>query len=118
MNSIDYILHELNIRSSIVLPGLPIHDSEHDTIDISISTGKVPRLLNKPTFINQNCQIGKGYCLLTIPKVARYFIYEGQKILVEYTNGAEDQEVRFFLLGSAFDVLCDQRGLFPVHATP
>jgi hypothetical protein len=39
----------------------------------------------------------------------------GEEIIIERVPGAQDNEVRLFLLGSAFGALLQQRGLLPLH---
>jgi hypothetical protein len=49
--------------------------------------------------------------------VARFQILHGRRILVSPAAGADDREVRVFLLGSALAALCAQRGLLLLHAS-
>lgn len=53
---------------------------------------------------------------LDIPEVARFVIAGGRSITVGAAAGAEEREVRLFLLGSAMGVVLHQRGVLPLHA--
>ena len=49
--------------------------------------------------------------------MATYFVRDGVDILVDQETGAADLDVRSYLMGSLFAVLCHQRGLLPLHAS-
>ena len=51
-----------------------------------------------------------------IEGVARYRVSGGTTILVDAEPGAPAQDLRLYLLGSAFGLLMHQRGLLPLHA--
>lgn len=55
--------------------------------------------------------------LFVAPDVGRYRISRGNEIVVFPMSGAGYNELRLFLLGSAWGILCYQRGLFAVHAS-
>lgn len=54
--------------------------------------------------------------LLDIPEVAQFFVAGGRSIAIGAARGAEEREIRLFLLGSAMGVLLHQRGVLPLHA--
>ena len=49
--------------------------------------------------------------------MASYRVSHGCEILIQPDAGALEQDVRGYLLGSIFAVLCHQRGLLPLHAS-
>jgi hypothetical protein len=53
---------------------------------------------------------------LSVGGVAHYHIANGREIEVTPEPGASMRNVRVFLLGTAFGILCHQRGLIPLHA--
>lgn len=53
---------------------------------------------------------------LDIPGVARFVISAGRAIAVQPAKGAEEREVRLYLLGSAMGAALHQRGILPLHA--
>jgi hypothetical protein len=54
---------------------------------------------------------------LRIPGIASYQVNNGEEILVCPETGAIPLDVRAYLLGTLFVVLCQQRGLLPLHAS-
>ncbi|HWB32864.1 MAG TPA: hypothetical protein VG714_06805 [Acidobacteriaceae bacterium] len=64
-----------------------------------------------------NCLVGSNEYLLTIPGVARYHVRDGAQVRVQIEPGAAMGNVRVYLLGSVFGVLCHQNGLLPLHAS-
>jgi len=52
-----------------------------------------------------------------MPEVGAYRIVNGKEIIVSPASDAGQNELRLFLLGSAWGALCYQRGLFAVHAS-
>jgi hypothetical protein len=56
------------------------------------------------------------YCFF-MPEVGAYRIVNGKEIIVSPVSQAGQNELRLFLLGSAWGALCYQRGLFAVHAS-
>ena len=56
------------------------------------------------------------YCFC-VPDVASYRVRQGREISVSPVPGAGGQEVRLYLLGSAWGVLCYQRSQLALHAS-
>jgi len=52
-----------------------------------------------------------------VAEVGVYRVLEGRKIVVILEPGANQAEIRLFLLGSAWGALCYQRGLLVLHAS-
>jgi hypothetical protein len=62
-------------------------------------------------------QCNQNELLLDISGVSRYLVRGGDEILVDPAVGSTPSEVCAFLLGTAFGVLCHQRGILPLHAS-
>jgi hypothetical protein len=54
---------------------------------------------------------------LTVDRVARFQVLQGNRIIVDAYPGVQAKDVRVFLLGSAFGALFHQRGMFPLHGS-
>ena len=102
--------------SEIELPGVP-EASPRGTPEVIIRLGSVPEETPAPDDLGPACEAGPGQFLLSIDKVARYFVRDGREIVVDPLPGANRLEVRLFLKGSAFGALLHQRGLVPLHAS-
>src|SRR5262249_20309363 len=54
--------------------------------------------------------------LLDFPDAGRFLVRNGNEILIEPASSS-DSEIGVYLLGTAFGVLCHQRGIPPLHAS-
>ncbi len=107
----DYSVFGLHVRSEVELPEL-LEAAGSSEPSVTISIGKAPQ----PTMAGDGPQLIGGGLLLTIPGVARYFVEDGSRIIVEPEPGVPEANLRLFLLGSAMGALLHQRGLLPLHA--
>lgn len=60
--------------------------------------------------------VDAGGATLVVADVGRFRVEQGRRITVTPHTGAGVRNVRLYLLGSAFGILCHQRGLLPLHA--
>lgn len=105
------------VRSELPLPDLWRWNGDGRQPDVDIRIGPVPELRGPLVEAAPHLQIGRdGQCRLNIPRVARYLVQDGHKVMVDPTVGATPSDVRVFLLGTVLGLLCHQRGLFPFHA--
>lgn len=85
--------------------------------DVTIKLGHVPESLVKPLFSGVSFQTNGQEFLLKVNNIARYYVINGNSIIIELFPKSEITEVRLFLLGSAFGALIHQRGLLPFHGS-
>ncbi|MDA3954034.1 MAG: hypothetical protein PF485_10320, partial [Bacteroidales bacterium] len=85
--------------------------------DVELILGKTPGHLNEITKQGVKYQATKNEFLLEVDHIARYYVKDGNKVVVELLKDEADKEVRLFLLGSAFGALFLQRGLLPIHGS-
>lgn len=83
--------------------------------DVAIRFGAVPDSLESVQQQGVCYQVNSGEFLLKLKAIAKYLVTAGEQIIIERVPGAQDNEVRLFLLGSAFAALLQQRGLLPLH---
>ena len=113
-----YGLAGLCICSELPLPGVPGWAGEISARNkIVIRRAEVPRSLSTVTAVFPDGQCNKNEFLLDIKDVSRYLVRGGEEILVDQATGSRTDEVCAFLLGTAFGVLCHQRGIVPLHAS-
>jgi hypothetical protein len=108
-----HVAFGMHIRSDLPLPELPHGGSAH-AIDLSFYFADLP--VPDEAVRSGSLQTCGEDAYLTVEKVARYRIRGGREIAIDPFPGASDRSIRLFLLGSAFGVLCHQRGLLPLHA--
>lgn len=106
----------LAIESELPLPELL--DGPADTpADITISYGRVPDDLPDAVGRGVRYALAPGRLLLRVDGVARYLIANGRTITIERAPGAEDDDIRVFLLGSVFGAVLHQRNDLVLHGS-
>jgi hypothetical protein len=108
----SYQAFGLIIASSVACPELLPHPG---IPDVSINIGAVPEALEAVQRRETCYEINAEAFLLRLKDIARYLVKGGREIMVEPAPGVPAEEVRLFLLGSAFGALFHQRGLLPLH---
>jgi hypothetical protein len=115
----------LSLESSVVLPELrEAPKNEQAKSGASITIGVVPKVLPGGEIVCSWLQIlGKQFCLITVPGVARYLVSHGSRIVIEPATALEAGKsqvsvaIRTFLLGTVLGALLYQRSLFVLHAS-
>lgn len=104
----------LVISSEFECPELVV---SNETPNVFVKFGKAPQSLQNPLFSGVRFQTNGQEFLLTVDKIARYYIQNGNSISIDVFPNADISAVRLFLLGSAFGALIHQRGLLPFHGS-
>ena len=84
--------------------------------DVAVRRGGVPTALPEPEAEGVWQHAGRR-TLLRAPSGVRFLIEDGRTVRYETELGAQESDVRAFLLGGAWVVLGWQRGLLPLHAS-
>jgi hypothetical protein len=113
-----YLLGGVTLVSEIALSELPLIQQESATPHpVDIRLGEVPSHLPGAAELDADCFATSAQYLLRIPGLASYLVSHGRDIVVCPETGALPLDVRAYLLGTLFVVLCQQRGLLPLHAS-
>lgn len=114
----DYRLAGWRVRSALSLPELPAWPEDDHPVDVVIRFGAVPPTLPDPVHEGPVLQIGRdGICRFALPSVGAFLLRAGEEVVVDPGEGVAEADLRLFLLGSLFGLLCHQRGLLPLHAS-
>jgi len=113
-----YSLCGWHVVSEIALPELPPLEGDPGLApDVTIALGDVPAAIEGAVLSTPFLQADRaGRARYTIPAVADYLIEQGERITIAPKMAADAPDVRLFLLGSVYGVLCNQRGVLPLHA--
>lgn len=111
----NYTAFGLQISSEPELPGLMPGTGNPD---VTIRFGEVPDNLPEPIK-------GKGVAyelndnsfLLKVPGVARFLVNNGNEIVIEKVDGADDSDIAMFTINTPIGALLYQRGFLPLHAS-
>ena len=109
-----YQLYGMTISTPFECPELLSSEGEPA---VEICHGSVPDGLADPTARGVRFQATQTEFLLKVDGVAKFFVANGRSITIEKDQAATDDDVRVFLLGSAFGALLHQQGLLPFHGS-
>jgi hypothetical protein len=113
-----YLIGGITLISEIALPELPRIQQENPTPHpVQVRLGAVADHLPGAIELDPDRFATPAQYLLNIRGVARYLVTDGCEIVVDPDDAAHALDVRGYLLGSIFVVLCQQRGLLPLHAS-
>jgi hypothetical protein len=113
-----YLIGGITLFSEIALPELPLIQQQSATPHpVQVRLGAVSNHLPGAVELDPDCFATPTQYLLNIHGVARYLVTAGREIVVDPAAAAPALDVRGYLLGSIFVVLCQQRGLLPLHAS-
>lgn len=114
---IDYTISGLCLRSEIELPELVEARDTAIQPDVRLIRAETPDALDTPVNRGVLYQAAPAQFLLQMPKIARYWVRNGDEILVTPDPQAQEAEIRIFLLGTVWAALLHQRGLLVLHAS-
>jgi hypothetical protein len=104
----------LQVKSELPLPELI---TSCGVPDVAIRFGRITEALDKP-FLSGICfHALPNKFMLKVNGIACYLVENGNSIIIDRDEGGSDDEIRLFLLGSAFGALIHQRGILPVHGS-
>lgn len=84
---------------------------------VTVTVGAAPRQIASPLAISDSCEANAQEFLLRLPGIGTYYVRNGTDVTVEPAAGVAAIDLRAYLLGNVFAVLCHQRGLLPLHAS-
>lgn len=114
----DCLLCGWRVRSQLPLPELSPWNGDDRAEDITIAFGHVPDRLEAAQDVGPMLQIASaGAARLEIPRIARFLISGGRSVVINSAPGIAGATLRLFLFGTVLAILCNQRGLIPLHAS-
>ncbi|MGM7721186.1 HPr kinase/phosphorylase [Metabacillus sp. Hm71] len=116
-NKVLYKAFGLTIISEIPLPELPVLNEHEVTIDLYIMIGGLSKMWNELASHPYQVVVKENLVLFQIPNLAIFSIEDGNKIIVSPINGANEDQIRLYILGSCMGALLMQRKIFPLHGS-
>ena len=112
-----YWAYGLTIRSSLLFPELfPMEET--GTTEVELVIDVVPDTIAGETgFRSSHLMISSSEYLLHVNGIASYYVQEGNKLVIQPTEGADWESIRLFCLSNAFAALLHQRNLIPLHCS-
>lgn len=113
----SYRIGPLLYMTDLLLPELPQGNRSAGEQAVSIRLGKAPARLSAPLACTESYEANDAEFLLRLAGIATYYVHDGAEVVVDQEPGAPELDVRSYLMGNLFAVLCHQRGLLPLHAS-
>lgn len=112
----QYWAFGLNINSEIEFPELLPHN--FDVSDLTVTVGKAPEKLEGNDVINRvRVSASPREYLLNLDNIARYYVKNGNEIIVDPAKNTDKDSIRLFLLSNAMAAILHQQGKVPFHAS-
>lgn len=111
-----YFVFGLQVQSEIELPEL-LSGEEGATPDVVISIGRTPVNLANCQKKGVAYEVAKDEFLLDLKDIARFYVANGNSIMIEPSPKSEKRDIRLFLLGSCFSAILHQRKILALHAS-
>ncbi|SFS54760.1 HPr kinase/phosphorylase [Paenibacillus sp. BC26] len=107
------------ISSTIPLPELPVSGpmKEGENPDVIIHAAEPDKLWDELQLGGSNFMYKDGRFLFLIPETAIYCIEDGYRITVAPLDGADQEKVRVYLLGTCMGALLMIRNVLPLHGS-
>ncbi|MGM0836097.1 MAG: aldolase [Bacillota bacterium] len=106
------------IKSEYVLPELSRANIDSDKCDISIQVGNLePKWKSLSPQPNQYFHVEENLCMFHVPDTALFLIQNGNEITVSPHEGAVDDHIRLYLLGTCMGAILMQRRILPLHGS-
>lgn len=118
---VDYHGHSYSIgpfvmRSEFPITELPLANAE-DIPNVWVHYGTVPKSIEDAGTKVDTLEVARRETLLRISDVAEILIRDGCEVIVQPVPGAIESDLRAYLSGTVFGVLCHQNGMLPLHAS-
>jgi hypothetical protein len=112
----SYKTYGLTITSDICLPELLQWEGQGEA-DINIIYGTAPLDIDEVVWEGECFKISKNELILNIEGIAKYYVTGGKTIIAEPEEGADNNSVKLYLLGTALGTILLQRGAIPIHGS-
>lgn len=106
----------LNIQSEIALPEL-LTTAATVLSDVQIKIGKTPTTLPNCLKRGVTYEVAEQQFLLDLKDIARFYVSNGDSIIIEPKAGSVEGDIRLFLLGSCLGAILHQRKTLALHAS-
>ncbi len=113
-----YRLYKLNIKSDFYLSELSHSEYESlDNIDVNIIYGKCPKSLSNIKVSNLYYTVSDNEAMFTTDECGKFYIKNGNTIIVEPINESNYQHLKAYLLSRSFALLMFQRNTVALHGS-
>lgn len=107
----------LTIASEVPLPEIPRHYGEGNAADVVIERADLSTEWARHSNTEQDFVLKENWLMFIIPETAIYLMEDGRKITVSPMDGADEDQIRLFLLGTCMGVILLHRKILPLHGS-
>lgn len=107
----------LIISSEIPLPEIPHSNLDDVGIDIVIEKAELNTLWSRHSVFNDNFVIKNDWIMFHVSETALFLIQNGNRILFSPSMGADENEIRLYILGTCMGAILLQRKILPLHGS-
>jgi hypothetical protein len=114
---IVYKAFGLTVWSNIPMPELIQAKGQRDSIDIVIEKADLSNVWNQFATEPNKFVVKDNMVMFRIPDTAIFSVQDGEKIIVSPMNGADEDKIRLYILGTCMGALLMQRKILPLHGS-
>lgn len=107
----------LNLLSEIILPELPQINKQSDKPDVLITIDDLSELWLEIAGQPNQFLVKDNLVMFQLPNLATFAIRDGNRISVSPMNGADENEIRIYILGTCMGTILMQRKILPLHGS-
>ena len=107
----------LTIASDFKLPELPYDDIGEVLADIVIMKADLSEIWAELEEPDNYFVIKENYIMFQVPNTAIYIVKDGHEIFVSPLDGADEDHIRLFILGTCMGGILLQRKVLPLHGS-
>ncbi|UAL46925.1 aldolase [Sutcliffiella horikoshii] len=116
--NILYKAFGFTIKSEYALPELSGANIGSKSLDISIQLGNLqPKWKSLSKQPNQYFHVEENLCMFHVHNTAIFLIQNGNEIIVSPHEGAAEDHIRLYLLGTCMGAILMQRRILPLHGS-
>lgn len=105
------------IKSEYPLPELEPLTIHPTSPDITINNGSLEEKWAAVSEPNHYFHIEENVCMFEIPNTVIFQVKNGNEIIVSAVEGAEEDHIRLYLLGTCMGAILMQRKILPLHGS-
>src|SRR5262249_44437028 len=113
----SYLIAGIKVASDVAIPTATPSEIPLDGADVTIRLEAGPLTIPNATYRGRQIEAtGQDFLFRPMEGLA-FRIRNGCEIIISRSGKVTDSDVTLFLVGSAWGVLCHQRGLLPLHCS-
>jgi hypothetical protein len=113
----NYVIAGLKVTSDVAMPTATPSEIPFHASDVTIRIEPGPLAVADATYRDHQIEAAKQDFLFRAMEGLAFQIRNGREIIISRNGKVTDSDVALFLVGSAWGVLCHQRGLLPLHCS-